>query len=202
MPDCILISPRMTTTDLIQIATRITQANIELINSSVKKMSEGQLNWKPSATSWSVNEVLSHLNEYGKYYHPVILRKIENTRFTSTKEAFLSSPLGRSAWKAMKLGNARNIKRKFKAQKDYNPTIDPSLLDGEQVNVFENQQKDLLSIIEKSTTVNLRRVKIPISISKVVRLRLGDALLFVVYHNERHMQQIINLQNSPNFPAQ
>lgn len=202
MPDCIMISTLMTTTDLIQIATRITQSNIELINSSVKKMSETQLNWKPAPTTWSVNEVLAHLNEYGKYYHPVILRKIENTRFTSTKEAFLSSPLGRSAWKSMKLGNARNVKRKFKAQKDYNPSIDPSLLDGEQVNSFENQQNDLLNIIEKSAAVNLRRVKIPISISKVVRLRLGDALLFVVYHNERHMQQILNLQNSPNFPAQ
>ena len=202
MLDCIMISTRMTTTDLIQIATQITRSNIELINTSVKKMSDSQLNWKSGATSWSVNEVLAHLNEYGKYYHPVFLRKIENTRFTSTKEAFLSSPLGRSAWKSMKLGNAKNVKRKFKAPKDYNPTIAHSLLEGEQVERFENQQKNLLEIIEKSTTVNIRRVKIPISISKVVRLRLGDALLFVVYHNERHMQQILNIQKSPNFPAQ
>ena len=191
----------MTTTDLIQIATIITQSNIEIIKVSVKKMSDTQLNWKPAETSWSVNEVLSHLNEYGRYYNPVFLRKIENTRFTSTKEAFLSSPLGRSAWKSMKLGNVKNIRRKIKSAKDSNPTVTPSILEGEQVNTFANQQNDLLSIINKSTAVNIRRVKIPISRSKVVRLRLGDALLFVVYHNERHMQQILNLQNSPNFPV-
>lgn len=202
MLDSIQIPKQMTTTDLIQIATRITQANMELVNSYVKKMSEAQLNWKPTTSSWSIKEVLAHLNEYSSYYHPVFVKKIENTRFTSTKEAFLSSPLGRSAWKSMKLGNAKNIKRKFKAPKDTNPTISPSLIEGEQVDKFIGQQKDLLNIIEMSTKVNIRRVKIPISISKVVRLRLGDALLFVVYHNERHLQQILNLKNSPNFPAQ
>ncbi|MCH2230685.1 MAG: DinB family protein [Crocinitomicaceae bacterium] len=192
----------MTTTDLIQITTRITQANIELVNSYVKKMSESQLNWKPATSSWSIKEVLAHLNEYSNYYHPVFVKKIENTRFTSTKEAFVSSPLGRSAWKSMKLGNARNIKRKFKAPKDTNPIISPNLMKGEQVGTFLRGQNELLSIIDDSTKVNIRRVKIPISISKVVRLRLGDALLFVVYHNERHMQQILNLKNSPNFPIQ
>jgi uncharacterized damage-inducible protein DinB len=192
----------MTTIDLIQIATKITQSNIEIIKDYIKKMSDTQLNWKPSKTSWSVNEVLSHLNEYGRYYNPVFLRKIENTRFTSTKEAFLSSPLGRSAWKSMKLGNAKNIKRKIKSAKDSNPIFTPSLLEGDQVNTFKNQQNELLSIINESKAINIRRVKIPILRSKVVRLRLGDALLFVVYHNERHTQQILNLQNSPNFPAQ
>jgi hypothetical protein len=40
-----------------------------------------------------------------------------------------------------------------------------------------------------------------ISISKIIRLRLGDALLFVVYHNERHVQQAKNLLKHPKFPA-
>ena len=51
-----------------------------------------------------------------------------------------------------------------------------------------------------SEKVNIRKVKIPISISKIIRLRLGDALLFVVYHNERHVQQALNVLNNPNFP--
>ena len=65
---------------------------------------------------------------------------------------------------------------------------------------FVDQQTELLDIIEKAQTVNMRRVKIPISISKIVRLRLGDALLFVAYHNQRHVQQVLNLKNNPNFP--
>jgi len=190
----------MTTKELFQIVTTITQENIEAINKSVKKMSDKQLNWVPNPGVWSVAQVLAHLNEYGKYYHPTFLKKIENTRFTSTKEAFVSSPLGRSAWKSMKLGNAKNVKRKFKAPKGYNPSIDSSLVDENGLETFLSQQNNFLEVIEKAKTVNVRKVKIPISISKIVRLRLGDALLFVTYHNQRHVQQILNLRNNPNFP--
>ncbi len=190
----------MTTKELIQIVSTITQANIDVIQKKVTRMSEKQLTWVPNPGVWSVQQVLAHLNEYGRYYHPTFLKRIENTRFTSTKEGFVSSPLGRSAWKSMKLGNARNVKRKFKAQKGYNPVVDQNLIHGDEVEVFLQQQKELMEIIEKAGNVNLRRVKIPISISKIIRLRLGDALLFVVYHNERHVQQILNLCNSPNFP--
>jgi hypothetical protein len=190
----------MTTKELIQIVTSITQQNIEAINKSTAKLSEKQMNWIPNPGVWSVAQILAHMNEFGRYYHPTFLKKIENTRFTSTKEAFVSSPLGRSAWKSMKLGNAKNVKRKFKAQKGYNPNIDKGLVKGNEIETFLAQQNELLSIIEKAGTVNIRRVKIPISMSKIVRLRLGDALLFVVYHNQRHVQQILNLRKNTNFP--
>ena len=190
----------MTTKEIVQIVKDITNENIETINASVGKMSEKQLNWIPNPGIWSVAQVLAHLNEYGRYYYPTFERKIENTRFRSTKEAFISSPLGRSAWKSMKLGNANNVKRKFRAQKGYNPAIETSLVTGDDLAIFLDQQKSFLSIIEKAQEVNFRRVKIPISISKIVRLRLGDALLFVAYHNQRHVQQIKNLIANPNFP--
>lgn len=190
----------MTTKELIQTVTSITRANLEVIQSRISRLSENQLAWNPNPGVWSIRQVLAHLNEYGNYYHPVFIKKIENTRFTSTKEAFMSSPLGRSAWRSMKLGNARNIKRKFKTPRNYNPMLDSSLVKGNDLEIFLNQQQELLEIIDKAQHVNLRRVKIPISISKIVRLRLGDALLFVTYHNERHVQQILNLCNHANFP--
>ena len=100
----------------------------------------------------------------------------------------------------MKLGNAKNVKRKFKSPKTSNPTIDISLLTGNEVSDLEKGQTELLSIIESAEEVNLRKVKVPISISKIIRFRLGDALLFVAYHNERHMQQALNVMTHPNFP--
>lgn len=190
----------MTTKELIQTVNDITRNNLDVIQKKVNKLSENQLTWIPNPGVWSVQQVLAHLNEYGRYYHPMLLKKIENTRFLSTKEAFVSSPLGRSAWKSMKLGKARNIKRKFKAPKGYNPTIDKEIVHGNEVNEFMHQQQELLTITEKAQNVSLRRVKVPISISKIIRLRLGDALLFITYHNERHVQQIVNLCNNPNFP--
>ena len=190
----------MTTSDLIQILSNITQENIDNVKKFTSKLSDDQMKWRPNPGIWSVGEILAHLNEYAVYYHPTITNKIETTRFTSTKEGFVSSPLGRSAWKSMKLGNARNVKRKFKAPKGQNPTLHPELVKGNERLDFLQHQEDMFGIIEKAQNVNVRRVKIPISISKIVRLRLGDALLFVVYHNQRHVQQMINLVTHKNFP--
>ena len=116
-------------------------------------------------------------------------------------ENFLSSPLGRSAWKSLKLGNANNVKRKFKAPKGYNPRLDPALVSGKDLQQLESNFEELDKIIDASEKVNLRKVKIAISISKIIRLRLGDALLFVVYHDQRHMQQAMNVLSHPNFPT-
>lgn len=190
----------MTTSELIQILTNITNENIKNVQKYVGKLNEKQLTWRPDSGVWSVQDILAHINEYGSYYHPTISKKIESTRFTNSKEGFMSSPLGRSAWKSMKLGNAKNVKRKFKAPKGYNPTFDKNILKGNEAETFLKSQEELLSIFENAQKVNMRRVKIPISISKIVRLRLGDALLFVVYHNQRHVQQIINLVTHRNFP--
>lgn len=191
----------MTTIQLVQELKGITQRNIDLIKARFSHLSEQQKNWKKDNESWSINEVFAHLNQYAEYYHATISDKIKRTRFKEPREIFISSPLGRSAWKSMKLGHAQNIKRKFKAPKSYNPTLHPELISGKDLENFEKSQEELLHIIDNCTQVNMRKVKIPISISKIVRLRLGDALMFIVYHNERHMQQAMNILSHSKFPT-
>ena len=190
----------MTTKQLIEDIRAITLKNLEIIRETLVSLNENQKSWKQNESSWSINEIFAHLNEYAKFYHDAFKLRIENTRFTEPKITFISSPLGRSAWQSMKLGNARNIKRKFNSPKAYNPTVDVSLLNGNELSDFEKGQVELLEIIEKAEKVNLRKVKIPLSISKIIPFRLGDALMYVIYHNERHMQQALNVLANPNFP--
>ena len=190
----------MTTKQLIEDVRLITMNNLELIRKKISFLNEDQKSWKISQSSWSINEIFAHMNDYAKFYHSTFLERIEKTRFREPNSIFMSSPLGRSAWKSMKLGNAKNVKRKFKSPKANNPSLDISLLTGNEVSDFEKGQIELLSIIEKATTVNLRKVKVPISISKLIRFRLGDALMFVVFHNERHVQQVLNVMEHPKFP--
>lgn len=190
----------MTTKQLIGDIRSITISNLEIIRKKMVYLNENQRSWKSNENSWSINEICAHLNEYAKFYHTTLLRRIEKTRFRQPRETFISSPLGRSAWQSMKLGNAKNVKRKFNSQRAYNPAIDKNLLTGNEIVELENGQMELLEIIEKSETVNLRKVKVPISISKIIRFRLGDALMFVVYHNERHVQQALNVMANPKFP--
>lgn len=197
---CGTIPQRMTTQWLFNEVATITERNIHLLKGKFASLSSAQLQWKPNKDSWSVAEVFAHLNAYAEYYHPAFFDRMEKTRFTTPREVFNSSPLGRSAWQSMKLGKQQNVKRKFNAPKNYNPVINMSLTSGEEVSELLTRQQELLNVLEKAVAVNLRKVKVPISISKIIRLRLGDALLFVAYHNERHMQQAINLTKLPNFP--
>jgi hypothetical protein len=190
----------MTTAELIHELKTITNANLEVLKSRFLHLSEEQKKWKLVDNSWNVSEIFAHLNQFAKYYHETFKSKINKTRFRTPSDVFISSPLGRSAWKSMKLGNANNVKRKFKSQRINNPLFEKNLISGNDLEDFKRNLEELNLIIDSSTSVNLRKVKIPISISTIIRLKLGDALLFVAYHNQRHLQQALNLVNHPNFP--
>jgi hypothetical protein len=51
------------------------------------------------------------------------------------------------------------------------------------------QQRTTLELLERAQRVNLEAIRVPISITSLVQLRLGDCLRFVVVHNQRHVQQ-------------
>jgi hypothetical protein len=190
----------MTTQWVFNEVATITEKNIQHLKSKFSNYSENQLKWKPNPSTWSLAEIFAHLNAYAKFYHTTLNDRIEKTRFRVPRINYTSSPLGKSAWMSMKLGNARNVKRKFNAPKEYNPTFSPALLTGDEVRLLLEGQNEFLGIIEKSVSVSLKKVKVPISMSKLVRLRLGDALLFVAYHNDRHMEQALKLTRNSQFP--
>jgi hypothetical protein len=100
----------------------------------------------------------------------------------------------------MKLGNAKNVKRKFNAAISYNPRSNPNLVVGSDHELFIENQNKFLSILHDAKAVNIRKAKVSISLSKIIKFRLGDALLFVVYHDERHVEQIKKITAHQNFP--
>lgn len=192
---------QMTSSELISQLILVTNDNRRYVEKKLSFLSANQLNWQKSTDSWSVKQTLIHLNEYARFYHTEFVKRIEQTRFKEPIPQFVSSPLGKSAWKSMKLGNANNVKRRFHSPKQYNPLVNNQLNEDDTVVNFLKNQLELVHILDSAKQVNLRKVKIPISISKIIRLRLGDALQFVIYHNERHIQQIKNTISQPGFPA-
>lgn len=190
----------MTSSELLKEVKFITQVNLEVLKIRFAGLSDEQIKWKPFENSWNIQEIFAHLNKFACYYHETFKKYIQKTRFKTACENFISSPLGRSAWASMKLGNANNVKRKFKSQRSNNPIFEKSLISGQDTQDLIRHLNELNNIFDLSSTVNIRKVKIPISISKIIRLRLGDALLYVVYHNQRHIQQALNVLNHPKFP--
>ena len=76
---------------------------------------------------------------------------------------------------------------KMKTFKDKNPL--GSKLDKSTIERFISQQEQVLNLLDKSRKIDLSKTKTAISISKLIKLRIGDTFRVVIYHNERHLVQ-------------
>jgi hypothetical protein len=150
---------------------------------------------RPSASGgWSVAQCLEHLNRYGKYYLPLIQKGIA-AYAGSPSDTFTSSWLGSYFTSMMQPG-----KGKMKTFKGYSPP--PSLDAYGVVAEFAQQQEMLLRCLREAHRINLNKIRIPVSIARFIRLKLGDVFQFVIMHNERHLLQAKrNLDSQENTSA-
>lgn len=142
-----------------------------------------QLNTRPATDAWSALECLEHLSLYGDYYLPAMQQQMGKSKF-APQQHFRSGLLGNYFANSM-LPKAKL--NKMKTFQDKNPA--GSQLDAGALERFIQQQELLLQILEQARNTDIGRIKIPITLSKWIRLKLGDTLRFVIYHNERHIQQ-------------
>jgi uncharacterized damage-inducible protein DinB len=143
-----------------------------------------------AAEKWSVVQILEHLNAYGRFYLPAI-QKAMTEKPTSRSAWFQSGFWGDYFTKSMKPVNVYEIKNRMKAMKAY--TFSNSLNVDTVLNEFVQQQDELLRLIDLSQHVSLEDVKVPITITKLIKLKLGDTLRFLVAHEQRHMIQARNM---------
>lgn len=72
----------------------------------------------------------------------------------------------------------------FKEMNPFEKNLDQSVIDK-----FIKQQKELLDLLKLAESKNLTKIRTRISISKWIKLRLGDTFRVVIYHNFRHIKQ-------------
>ena len=139
---------------------------------------------RPSATGgWSIAQCLEHLNSYGDFYLPEISKALQNKNHLPSSKIFRSGWFGAYFIKMMEPGNGKKMKA-FKAH------IPPPDLSGAHVVArFLAQQEEMLGYLRKAPTVDLEKVRIPISISKLIKLKLGHVFQFCTAHDARHIAQ-------------
>jgi hypothetical protein len=148
-----------------------------------------KLNYCPEEGSWSVAQVLEHLNAYNRYYLPLIEKSmIHISRDTSAW--FIPGFWGNYFTKAMMPKNVYEIKNKMKASKNYAPSKGANV-EGVFKEFIQHQNK-ILQLLDVAKRRNLNTIHIPISISKLIRLKLGDMFRFLIAHEQRHMIQARN----------
>jgi hypothetical protein len=151
----------------------------------LKELSAAQLNYKKNAEAWSVLECIEHLNLYGDYYLPEMEQQILANKHMHAKQVFKAGLLGNYFANLMKATNGKM--KKMKSPADKNPAN--SALTITTIDRFLKQQELLRSLLVQARAVDIGKIETPLSISKLVKLKLGDTFRFVVYHIERHVAQ-------------
>ncbi|CDN75610.1 DinB family protein [Elizabethkingia anophelis] len=164
--------------------TTLVQSHIK-ITEELKSKTETKLNQKTSADSWCALECIEHLNRYGNFYLPEIENRIKSSSYPP-EDTFKSGILGNYFTNIIKPKEKLN---KMKSPKNMNPL--DTKLDNVTLDIFLKQLHQTLTLLEQSKAVSLNKTRVSISISKYLRLKLGDTFRFFIYHNERHLQQAI-----------
>ena len=144
------------------------------------------LNHKPTATGWSILECLEHLNRYSRYYLPQLAKAINRAASAVDKpaaEPVSYSWLGRKFVDMMRPTN----QRKHTTLKHMNPH--GSQLGRDGLTEFLQHKAQLLELLAQAQQADLNKRTVPVEFFKLLKMRLGEALEFVVVHEQRHIQQ-------------
>ncbi|MEM6770902.1 MAG: DinB family protein, partial [Bacteroidota bacterium] len=171
--------------ELLEKLTARTQQNLAA-GEAFMALDEQTLHLRPRPNAWNVLDCLAHLNHYGDYYLPEISKQIAASKYRTNTETFTSSRLGNYFASGMKPGPKTRKISTFKSANPINFTTPPGR---EAITEFIRQQKEMLELLELASKVDLTKTKTGISITNLIKLRLGDTLRVVVYHNWRHVVQ-------------
>lgn len=144
------------------------------------------LHLRPRPDAWNALECLAHLNHYSEFYLPEIRRQIDSTKYHQHTDTFTSSWLGNKFAAGMKPGPKTT---KISTFKSADPRNFGQELDHSTIEAFIRHLEDILELLQMARKVDMTRTKTGISISPLIKLRLGDTFRVVIYHNWRHVEQ-------------
>jgi len=163
-----------------------------ILNQAIQQyqnLDEAALTFSVDERSWNIAQCLTHLNTYSHYYLPKMKAVLDKAHEFSMA-AYVPGWLGTYFIGLMDVNKSN---RKYKAAKRHQPQVTDVYA---EVAEFIAQQELFLKYIKAFEKIDVNRIKIPISINSLIKLRLGDVLAFMVMHNERHTAQIKNIQRA------
>lgn len=143
----------------------------------------------PANNAWSVAQVLEHLNIYCRYYLTAIEKKLHHNQ-TTASDYFTPGWLGNYFTKLMQPAENGSIKKKMKSPANAQPAASPDAK--KMLAEFLHHQHHLLNLLSVARQHNMNSNRIPISISKLISLKMGDTFNFILAHQRRHFIQIEN----------
>ena len=148
-------------------------------------LTNDQLNWKPNAESWSIAQVIEHLDVTSESYYPLVQAVRSGTYklpFTG-KMTFLVNFFGRFILKAV----SPEAKSKIKTFPVWEPA--KSNIGGDVMGKFVSEQEKLKKFITDSNDLLEKGVRISSPANRNIVYNLSDAFNIIVTHQKRHLEQ-------------
>lgn len=178
-------SMKIQSEDLLNELREMTEGMIKLVEEDFSQLPAESLNQRPGEGKWSIAECLEHLNRYGTHYIPLVSDRISESK-TEPTTLFKTGWFGNYSAQSM-LPKGGEVKNAMNTFKNMNPSLS-EVKDG-VVQEFLRQQRNMLQLLNFAGQVDMNKVRIPITISRFIRFKLGDLLRFIIYHNYRHIEQ-------------
>jgi len=164
--------------------------------SKFKLLSEDQINWKPSAESWSIAECVDHIivtnklyfNEFEKQFAEKQLKT--NYSKAQVKHKWLSKFIIKSV-------DPANIK-KVKTFAVFMPSKSKRTKD--VFNSLIEVQNGLINILSTAMDLDLNKYVMSSPAAKIIKENFCDVLEIIRLHDRRHLNQTERLFNHTNFP--
>ncbi len=161
-------------------------------------LSTEQINWKPSAESWSVGQCFDHLITVNSLYFP-LFERLEKGLFSPSvweKYSPLSGFFGRFLIKSLSPENQKKMKTTAKAMPSN------SEIDGRIIDLFGDHQKELIGRLQKIPgDVDSSKTIITSPLAKFVTYSLRDTFTIITVHERRHFGQAKRVTDTEGFPS-
>lgn len=148
-------------------------------------MTEAQFNWRPAPGQWSIEECLAHLTALGQVEVEAVEKAVDEAK---AKGITGTGPFEYPVWERFILRETEPpVRHRMPAPKRFVP------VHGQPITgilpTFLHVQRQFTIQTERADGLDLRRVKVPTPITRLLKLSLGATLAQAAAHERRHMAQ-------------
>ena len=157
-------------------------------------LNEKTLNQPEAEGKWSMLQCIEHITLATAIYVKNFREKLDDQQLPAAADNYKGHWKGRMFAKMNAPKPEGDIPMKVKTFKFLEPK---SQLSSQSVMAeFKQVHEQMIALVEKSRAVNIDRIKVPTALGSMVKLRLGEALRFIVAHTQRHLVQLERIKNT------
>jgi hypothetical protein len=179
-----------------QMFTRAREAG-EKVGQEISGLGIEQINWKPAPETWSIGQCLDHLIVSDSLYFPAFDR-LASGKFSMTWWQNWN-PFSNLFAKMLISQTGEKVNKRLKAPRVFVPSAERA--DAGIVDRFQKHLDTLTHYVGECRNTDLDKVHITSPVSKVITYSLRSAILIIVQHEHRHVNQAIRVKHMPAFPS-